>query len=76
MTAGSVVYCNVVMNLDDLKCIKGGTLSLLFLAFTINDVRRKLHMVEIHLTVGKRAKTMPDATVETTRIQKFKYNFV
>ena len=64
--AGSVVYSNVVMNLYDLKCIKGSTLSLLFLAFTINDVRRKLHMVEIHLTVGKWAKRMPDATVETT----------
>ena len=40
--------------------------SLLFLASTINDVRRKLHMVEIHWTVGKRAKRIPDATVETT----------
>ena len=41
-------------------------LSLLFLASTVNDVRRKLHMVEIHLTVEKRAKRMPDATVENT----------
>ena len=43
-------------------------LSLLFLASTVNDVRRKLHMVEIHSTVGKRAKRMPNATVETTNI--------
>ena len=41
-------------------------LSLLFLASTVKDVKRKLHMVEIHSTVGKRAKRMPDATVETT----------
>ena len=39
--------------------------SLLFLASTVNDLRRKLHMVKIHLTVGKRAKRMPDATVQT-----------
>ena len=31
-------------------------------------VRRKLHMVEIHLTVEKLALRMPDATVETTFI--------
>ena len=33
---------------------------------TVNDVRRKLYTVEIHSTVGKRAKRMPDPTVETT----------
>ena len=33
---------------------------------TVNDVRRKLFTVRIHLTVRKRAKRMPDATVETT----------
>ena len=42
-------------------------LSLLFLASTVKDVKRKLHMVEIHSTVGKRAKRMPDATVGTTK---------
>ena len=31
-----------------------------------NDVRRKLYMVGIQLTVGKRAKRMPDTTVQTT----------
>ena len=43
-------------------------LSLLFLASTVNDIRRKLHMVEIHSTVGKWAKRMPDNTVETTLV--------
>ena len=33
-----------------------------------NDVRWKLYMVGIHLTVGKRAKRMPDTTVETTKL--------
>ena len=32
------------------------------------DVRRKLHTVGTHSTVGKRAKRMPDITVETTQI--------
>ena len=49
-------------------------LFLLFLSFfysfphssTVNDVRRKLYMVGIYSTVGKRAKRMPDNTVETT----------
>ena len=49
-----------------LYCIKSGFLSLLFLASTVNDIRRKLLMVEIHSTVRKRAKRMPDATVKTT----------
>ena len=40
--------------------------SLSFLSSTVNDVRRKLYMVGIHLTVGKPAKRMPDTTVETT----------
>ena len=53
-----------------IKCTKSGGniwLSFLFFSSTVNDVRRKLHMVGIHLTVGKRAKRMPDITVETTR---------
>ena len=37
-----------------------------FLSSTVNDVRRKLYMVGIHSTVGKRAKRLPDTTVETT----------
>ena len=41
-----------------------------FLLLQLNDV--KLHMVEIHLTVGKRAKRMPDATVETARCSQNK----
>ena len=40
--------------------------SLLLLASTVNDIRRKLHMVKTHSTVEKQAKRMPDATVETT----------
>ena len=40
----------------------------LFFASTVNDVRRKLHTVRTHSTVGKRAKRMPDITVETTQI--------
>ena len=39
---------------------------------TFNDVRRKPYMVEIHSTVEKGAKRMPDPTVETTRGQLFK----
>ena len=31
-----------------------------------NDVRRKLYMVGTYSTVEKRAKRMPDTTVETT----------
>ena len=37
-----------------------------FLFHTVYDIRRKLYTVEIHLTVEKRAKRMPDPTVETT----------
>ena len=52
--------------------------SLLVLASMVNDVRRKLHMVEIHSTVEKWAKRMPDATVETTKkglnfVEKFSW---
>ena len=46
-------------------------LSLLFLAPTVNDIRRKLHIVKIHSTVGKRAKRTPDATDETTYLNIF-----
>ena len=42
--------------------------SLSFLFHTVNDVRRNLYLVEICLTVGKRAKVMPDTTVETTNL--------
>ena len=51
------------------KCIKSGGKSLFsvsFLSSTVNDVRRKLYMVKIHSIVEKRAKRMPDTTVETT----------
>ena len=37
------------------------------LSSTVNDVRRKLYTVVIHLVVGKRAKRMPDTTVENTK---------
>ena len=41
---------------------------LLFFACSGNDVRRKLYTVRIHSTVEKRAKGMPDITVETTKL--------
>ena len=56
-------------NVLETKCIKSGgksRLSLSFLSYTVNDVRRKLYMVGIQLAVGKRARRMPDTTVETT----------
>ena len=40
--------------------------SLSFLSHTVNDIRRKLYMVGTYSTEEKRAKRMPDATVETT----------
>ena len=49
-----------------LRAVKESISSLIFLSSTVNDVRRKLNMVGIHVTVGKRAKRMPDTTVETT----------
>ena len=45
-------------------------LSLSFLSFTVNDVTRKLYMVGTHSTVEKRAKRMPDITVETTELEE------
>ena len=45
------------------ECITNSSGFLLFLASTVNDVRTKLHIVEKHSTVEKRAKRMPDATV-------------
>ena len=56
-------------NVLETKCIKSGgksQFSLSFLSYTVNDVRRKLHRVGIQLTVEKRAKRMPDTTLETT----------
>ena len=53
------------------KCIKSGgksQFSFSFLTYTVNEVRRKLHMVGKQSTVRKRAKRMPDTTVETTAI--------
>ena len=50
-------------------CTKSGgksRFSLPFLSSTVNDSRRKLYMVGTHSTVEKRAKRMPDPTVETT----------
>ena len=52
-------------------CIKSGgksQISLSFFAFSGNDIRRKLYTVGIHSTVEKRAKGMPDITVETTKL--------
>ena len=40
----------------------------MFLSPTVNDIRRKLYMVGTYSTVGKRAKRMPDTTVENTTI--------
>ena len=55
------------------KCIKRvgkSQFSLSFLFSTVNDVRRKLYTVVKHSTEGKRAKRMPDTTVETTNALK------
>ena len=41
-------------------------ISLSFLSSLGNDIRRKHYMVGIHSTVGKRAKRMPNTTVEIT----------
>ena len=49
------------------ECISNNSSLLVFIASTVNDVRRKLHMVKTHLTVRKRARRMPDATVEATK---------
>ena len=73
-------------NVLERKCTKSGgksQYSLSFLSSTDNDVRRKVYTVGTHLTVGKRAKRMPDPTVETTsevyQLQLFiflRYNFI
>ena len=55
-----------------LRAVKESISSLIFLSSKVNDVRRKLYMVRIHLTVGKQAKRMPDTTVETTRNEQQK----
>ena len=49
-----------------LKTLERVDFSRSFLFYTVNDVRRKPYMVEIHSTVEKRAKRTPDTTVETT----------
>ena len=41
------------------------------LSSTVNDIRRKPYMVGTYLTVGKQAKRMPDATVETTKLYSY-----
>ena len=60
----NIIVSNVnVFNVLDRKCIKSSgksQFSLSFLFHTVNDVRKK------PLTVEKRAKRMPDTTVETT----------
>ena len=38
----------------------------IFISYTVNGKRRKLHMVGTKWTVGKRAKRMLDPTGETT----------
>ena len=61
-------------NVLQTKCIKSGGKSLFSLSFlfsTTNDVRRralrrKLYTVGIQSTLEKRAKRMPETTVETT----------
>ena len=56
-------------NVLETKCIKSGAKSQSspsFLAYTVNDVTRKLNTVGIHSTVKKRAKRTPDIIVETT----------
>ena len=66
---GLLVSSHSFTKITETKCIKSGgksQLSLSFLASTVNDVRRKLYTVGIHSTVEKRAKRMPDTTVETT----------
>ena len=57
------------------KLLKSGGKSLFSLSFlfhTVYDVRRKLYAVEIHWTVGKQAKRVPDPTVETTNLPQTK----
>ena len=44
--------------------------SLSFLSSTVSDIRKKLYMVGTYSTVKKRAKRMPDTTVETTKVMK------
>ena len=50
---------------------RGGAITFLVLfhqyhIHCLNDIRRKLYMVGTYSTVQKRAKRMPDTTVETT----------
>ena len=54
------------------KCTKSNgksQISLSFLSSTVNDIRTKLNMVGTYLNVEKRAKRVPDPTVETTQVQ-------
>ena len=56
-----------------MSCIKSGgksQFSLSFISYTVNDVRRKLYMVGIQPNVEKRAKRMPDTTVETNLLHR------
>ena len=48
--------------------VVSGILFYRFPTVNFNDLRRKLYMVRTHLTVGKRAKRMPDTTFETTEV--------
>ena len=49
------------------KCIQSGFLSPFFRASQLMTSEESYICVDIHLTVGKWAKIMPDATVETTQ---------
>ena len=60
-----LTYC--LPNLTPVVSTVGsGILFARFSTVEFNDIRRKLYMVGTYSTVGKRAKRMPDPTVETT----------
>ena len=55
-----------IWQLSLLSDIDSSIVSLSFLSPTVNDIRRKHYMVGTYSTVEKRAKRIPDSTVETT----------
>ena len=69
---GSHYFNNYVLFKFGCEIVKKlrAALSLLLLASTFNDVRRKLHMVEIHSTVRKRVKRMSNSTFKTTSLKR------
>ena len=56
---------DVTLFLLNFSTVEGVTTISFFLS-TVNDIRGKLYMVGTYSTVKKRAKRMPDPTVETT----------